>query len=571
MSRSFYSSLFPFTQGRKNFPYKNSFFASYGLNPFLEVGKMLPRFFLKNEEKSSVLTNLKNADLIKVSSDGYGFNSDDGKIFKSSSLGGTWTEYRTNANGAHTGKPLLAPDSVTPSQNNLYYTNSTTIGRAVSPYATGDFTDSWKTGLESGVPHEMAIVKDWVLVTNGRYIGGWKFSTGIAEVFSTNLLDFSPGYTTKKIIQKKAAGVRLAYIMATHIDREKDGIGIWDLNSTEPALVDFIPIPYLQDFFFDKGRLYVIHGNQCQISLHNGEDLLEQGSIIEKLISGSVNVTAEFLGRWGPLILIAANGQRDSSLNGAGFYPGLWAFHPAYKALFYWLPISTGDKANVTINSIIASSQNDLWVSSKSSDYSGSNPRYYLDKLRTIEAESGTYFTMMTLPELGRNFPDIKIWQKFKFNHNVNGTNSGEIEIKKRDYSKPFILASPFTPSAVTSTSFTKTGLDTSLIKAGDEVTVIGGTGSGQIRHITGISGDVYTIDRAWDTNPTTSSDLEIASFKSLGIFNKYAKDIDFQDKDDNSESVLCQYKIYAKFSGSGSGNEGVEVSNFDISGVTKD
>jgi len=385
---------------------------------------------------------------------------------------------------------------------------------AVGYYGGTTWVDSWKTGL-TNTYHYMLAIRNFMLISNGQYIAGWNATNGGG--FSTALLDLQPGYTSLRMHQRKAAGTRQALIQGQYnSDRTKDGIFVWDLASDSP--IDFIPVPWLHDFFVENNIIYTISGNQLDISEVVGTQLRYLNSIFDNPLieeASSRSFTAKFLGKFSNLLLLSIAGQRESAITGDNFYPGLWAYNIENNSLFYWLPPSSGNIYKAGIGDIFVAQQN-LWVGSYSTDNAAT--KYHIDKLAKVSGGSGIFREMYVSPMLNAGSIGTKIWKKIKSAHNRLLTTA-RILFKFRDFGRNLITCQAVI-SAVTNTSFSLASANGGNgEEVGDEVTVIGGTGAGQARHITNITGTnpyVYTIDEAWDTNPDTNSIVEIASWKKM-------------------------------------------------------
>lgn len=575
--------LTSFDGGRDPIPKKGSFFASIGLNPWIQKGRMISKYRFINSAKSSTLSNLAAiaAFVIISSTKKFGFNAGDGKIFIESS--GTWSEHRTNANGGAK-DAFLAPDSATPANLNMYYVTDTSVGKAVPNYATGDFTDSWKTGLTTAVPHKAAVVRDWALITNGRYLAGWKFSTGTAEVFQTNILDFQVGYESFKIAANKVGGIRQVYIAARYAaDRSRDGIFVWDLNATAP--VDFIPIPWLSDIYVTGGRLFAIYGNELNISYVTesgpSEELQKQilDSVVISAETSGAQAAATFLGRYGPFILISATGRRDVNQNGDSFYPGVWAYHIASRALFYWLPPSSNDLTYINATAMMSLNDNDLTVAFTVGDTSG-GPRYYIDNLGTFFGIGSRFYSMLKLPTLGEDDKNVKEWLTLEFNHNILDAflTSFRVELWVKDFRRrPTNLPHVGAIASVGNSNFVVANGNDNLVgvQVGDMVHVLTNTGAGQRRMISaievGATNTTYTIDRAWSTNPSTGSLIEWDTYKLVDILTSEHEDNDYKELMIGIKSAKMRAMIVMEFvtSSNSAISDGIEIRNPTIKGRT--
>lgn len=570
-----------FEQGRFPVPIKGSFFASIGLNPFLEKGRLISKFQFNDDAKSSVLTTLKDvASFVVVSSAlQLAFNGADGHI--SAKVSGSWADLKTNGNGGHKGA-FLAPDSATPANKVVYYISGDKVGRAVTPYASGNFTDTWYTlSPADGVPRFGTTVRDWALITNGRYIAGWKFSTGGAEVPQSNLLDFQTGYESFKIMSNKSAGVRLVYIACKYAsDRSRDGVFVWDLNATAP--IDFIPVPWISDIYVSGGNIWAIYGNQLTLTIldSNGPVEANKKEILDKLIvNNTYMAVATFLGRWGPFLLLAVSGDHQRvGWYGEAFYHGVWCYHIDTGALFYWMPPYSGDLSGVVATAMYTLGDNDLEIAMTVTDASGS--RYYIESLGGIDIVKK--YELLELPTIGGDNPRMKHWDKLTFSHkNLSETlTSFRIELWVRDFKRESSYYGETTSGAMvsaTNTTFVFANGDDFLsgIQIGDMIRVTKGTGAGQVRMITnivvGATNTTYTIDRAWDTNPATASScFEWRPYALRDVIDNDSEDLDQKELNIDMRSVRMRMALVLSFTRNSRSDilqDGLELINLVLNG----
>jgi hypothetical protein len=565
-----------YDKGRSNTPIRDSFYASIGLNPFLEPGRMLSKYEFQGEATSAVLASLKGiVNIVEISGDGYAFNSPGGEIYKSSGFGGSWSLLHTNGKNDGHQCAFTAPLYSDPTKTNIYFIakegSDSFVGTAPTPYADGDFVDSWKT-ITGGASKTIraSVIRDWVLFTNGQYLGGWKFSSTV-DSFSTNLLDFKPGSVAIDVVGNKSGGVRNAYIAVQYSpDRELDGIYVWDLEQTSP--IDFIPIPWLESIYAKGGKLYAIHGNKLNVSpvSSNGPVLNDPDiSILGGTILRSSAPTARFLGSYLGLLLIGVSGARDNATFGWGYNPGLWVYNPKNGALFFWITPNTNETYNVIVNSVYVREDRELRASFTCTD--GTNTVYYLQVLNKLNS-GVTVKNLLLTPILGYDEEAIKSWKKISFNHNLLTLASLDprIEIWRRDFRRePSVTTTPalVVITANTFKSATSSG-NTVGIKVGDYVRVTGGTGSGQVRQIIGTSIDglntIYTVDRNWDVNPTTDSKIEWWPFIKMATLTATSEGLDRKSLPLDFEDVLAQFLFVITFS-SQTGTIGVEIRNLTI------
>lgn len=543
--RLFSILLESFDRGKRPLPIRGSFWASIGLNPFIEKGKLTSEYYLKNETNSDDLPNFGSSGppsqlarvqrvpaLVSYSKSSSLIIKTGQSFFKESS--GVWSHVNTCSltnTKAHLG--MLAE----PHQGNLHWCSN----QAVGMFDGTQWLSSWNSGL-ADTYHYMLAVRKYVLVSNGRYVAGWSDAGG--ETWDTSLLDLQPGYKSKRLRMKKAAGVRQVLIQGQYdADRTKDGIFIWDLSAT--TSLDFIPVPWMYDHFVENNVHYVIHGNKLTLSEVVGTQLRELNSILDTPrieTAAQTDFDVSFLEKFSDLILINVKGVRATAVTGDNFYPGLWAYNIKNNALFYWMPPSTGNLWTVNIEDVHINQEGLVWVASSSSDDAGA--KYYVDKLTLVSGGSGIFREMLITPLLKAGSIGSKIWKKVKVAHNKLLTTA-KVLFKYRDFSRDLITSQQVL-GAVTASTFT---LATAVATAevGDEVTVIGGTGAGQVRHI--ITKDstskIFTIDADWDTNPDTNSWIEIASWKKMSEKSAVVnKEFDGKILDFSQRGIANQIKL---------------------------
>lgn len=507
-----------FSRGKRDLPIKGSFWASVGLNPFIKKGKLTSEYYLRNEANSTTLTSLGSVDdfsKTNISGVSQTLMVKTGASFYKE-VSGVWSGTHS-CTLAHTAGHLGMV--VSPHNGYLHWCSNEAVGK----FDGTVWTDTWKSGL-TNIYHYMLSIRNKVLISNGQYIAGWSAANG--SDWSTAMLDLSPGYNSKRIVMRKSAGTRQALIQGQYdSDRTKDGIFIWDTTSTTP--VDFIPVPYMQDLWVENDIVYVIHGNQLDISEVVGTQLKYLNSVFDKVVlmaTTANSLSASFLGKFSSLLLIAINGTRETGVTGDNFYPGLWAYNIDNNALFFWLPPSDGNIYKVSIGGVyIQQSTNigqDLWVASKTED--GTAIKYYIDKVTKIISGDFIHREIYVSPTLTDGSIATKVWKKIKSMHNRLLTTA-RILFKYRDFSRDLVSIQQ-TITAVSASTFQITTAATINVEVGDEVTVIAGTGAGQVRHIIGVTTAetpnvkyTYTIDENWDTNPVVNySIVEIASWKKM-------------------------------------------------------
>jgi hypothetical protein len=566
-----------FTRGKSNVPFKDTFFSSVGLNPFLENGKLISKYEFQSEANSGVLTSLKGiAKFVELGGNGYAFNAVGGEIYKSTSFAGGWSLLHTNAKNDGHQDAIMAPLYTSPTATNLYYVanegSDAFIGTCPTPYADGDFSDSWKT-LTGGASKtvRMAVIRDWVLFTFGQNLGGWKFSS-TSDTFSTNLLDFKPGSVAINVVGTKSGGIRKAYIAVQYTpDRNMDGVYVWDLE--DPAPIDFIPVPYLYDIYSDKGIIYACYGNKITVAplTDTGPSPVSDfSSVLQNVILRADAPTAKFKGSYLGLILLGVSGTRDIVNFGYGYYPGLWAYNPANGALFFWMTPSTGELRNVIVNSVHVREDRELRASFTTVDYSTTS--YYIQVLNK-QNSSLTIRNELVGPILGWDSKDKKHWSQLSFNHNLLtlASLSPRIEVWRRDFTRENTVISTPSLVAITANTFKCATSSENMagVRVGDYVRVTGGTGAGQVRRIisTSIDGSytIFTVDRNWDTNPTTDSYIEWLPYIFIEAITEKSADLAYKDVNISHDAVLFQPIFVITFTGQ-TGTTGIELRNITVS-----
>jgi hypothetical protein len=227
---------------------------------------------------------------------------------------------------------------------------------------------------------------------------------------------------------------------------------------------------------------------------------------------------------------------------------------------------STGELRNVVVNSVHVREDRELRASFTITDYLTTS--YYIQVLNK-QNSGGTVRNELVAPILGWDSKDKKHWSQLSFNHNLLtlASLSSRIEVWRRDFTRENTVISTPSLNAITNNTFKCETASSNIagVRVGDYVRVTGGTGAGQVRRIisTSIDGSytIFTVDRNWDTNPTTNSYIEWLPYIFLETITEKSSDLAYKDINISHDAVLFQPIFVITFSAQ-TGTTGIELRN---------
>ncbi len=490
------------------------------------------------------LFEYKSSDLFLITQNGKLFRNDNG------------TTWQNNSYWPHTDANTGVGNGLRIFNSELFWAANATVGRVQNPTsAAPTFTDSWQTGLTLPGRHPMTVFLGKLNVGDGRYIATWDATTWTAQK-----LTLPAGFAVETL------AVFNDFLAIGAIGEDTDSrIFLWDGTSdtynAEIPLYNQNPVALLSY----GGILWIASGLDPIIYAYDGTSVREVVKISDYFATSTGSAPYfeyDCLVFHNKKIYFAlSQGTYEAQIDDRTV-PGVWSFNPQTGAVYFEAQNSNRTQypstGTVKTYSIFSTGSR---LYSGVADSSG-NPSRMVDysDVRTTnfftEAYAeGAYFIS---PWFDAGITNKKHFRKCYLNFRsfpAIDPNNNEIVVKYRleDTEKMRTTSTGaflYIPSSATSTTITSG--NTSEFSIGDELSIVKGPGSGDIRQITNISAGVITVDRAFSTTPTTSSVFIVQPWVKLGAVNrtedaeKTSKSFNFPN---NAVGKKIQFKVVTRSS----------------------
>lgn len=497
-----------FHQGISNFTKDGFFWFSQCLEfdffaPFMTVANS---FF--KEVDSGTLTTLADA-YWGVIFDGknHVINKLDGKIFRKDS---DWTEIHDNTN-AWGGLGLFGDDDY------LYYAANYYVGR----YDKSTWTDSWQSFATSNEGDLCSITKflKFICFGNQRYLAVWDTAN---TSWNNQRITLPAGYKIKWL-----APLTDYLVISAHHNNFGSALFFWDgISQTYNRALQ---LPQLQSLagVVDKNTLYVITRDGW-ISVFDGTGLRKLNRFPDMELADYITINPDAVKMFKGLIYIGKTAGND--LEKRYNYGGIWVFNPVTNGLYLKHRLSNDALINQggvgSIYSLFTNSNaNSLWVNWRGCPDGGSSERYVID----VSNDDGSNRPYRWGAYYISQFLDDEPYRRKRFNQAILNfwkglpdTSFARLIVKyneKETYIKKTFFASGGSSTTINVQAYQLYGLE-----VGDEVVIMAGSGTGQIRHIKEIdtTNNIITVDETLYTSSngnsySSNSFIMITNFKKIG------------------------------------------------------
>lgn len=474
--------------------------------PFMTVANR----FLK-EVDSGTLTTLGDVMWgVIFDSKNYIINMLDGKIFHNGS--GSWAEVHDNVN-AWGGLGLFGDDDY------LYYASNGYAGR----YDKSTWTDSWQSFATSNSANLCPITKflKYICFGNQRYLAVWDTAN---TTWNATRITLPPGYKIRWL-----ASLTDYLVISAHHSSFGSALFFWDGISQTYNRALQLPQEYSMAGVIDKNTLYVFTQDGW-ISVFDGSGLKKLNRFPDMKLGDYIpSINPDAVKIYQGLIYIGRGGGNEPEKRHN--YCGIWVFNPATNALYFKHRLSNDAFVNqggiIGIYSLFTNpGANTLRVAWRGYPDGGNTDRYVLDVSNETGSirpyKWGAYYISQFLddePYRRKRFNQVilnfwKAMQDSSFARFVVKYNEEETYVKKTFYA-----------TGGSSTYFTVSYAGQLYgVEVGDEVIVMSGSGTGQIRHIKEIDTanlkvtvdeTLYSSDNGYQYS--SNSYIMITNFKKVG------------------------------------------------------
>jgi len=469
--------------------------------------------------------------------------------------GGTWT---SDATWPHADGNTGVGQSLIEFNDEIFWTANTTVGRVQTPTGVPTFTDSWQTGLTSSSWHPMEKLVGKLIIGHGRNIATWD---GVTWTLAAMVLP-------RGFVCKSMAVIGDFVAIGTIAPSGEDSrIFFWDGISDVYNKEIKVKAASVDALMTWSNTLWVVAGNAANLHFFDGSNLQETAKIADVDVDAGETVVvrpgglAHHQGR----ILIAVNTVSNTKDR---VFPGIWSFSPATGAFVFEHPVHTrGLNESAHAYSVFSDGTN-FWVGGSDSN-TGADDAHFVDQSGGARyTETAYYITQWfdTVPFADKHFR--KAYLNFR---EFASTGNNEITMKYRldDTLRRLNAGAVYTATA--GAAGTVTVADASALLIGDEITVVAGPASGDIRRITNIAANVLTVDRNFSDTPVNAQTkfyaerwTELDTVNTTEDGDKTLKDFWLSSK----KGKKIQFKIEMR--DAGTTGEEVAISEINLSYIQK-
>jgi len=292
------------------------------------------------------------------------FYSEGGKIYRETS-GGTWSSLQTTANSNGQGLEV--------SNDYLYYTQNTQIGRYGPLSNSPAFDDDWQTGLNDTSTTKFAPIKSFkegFVVGHGNYVGWWDGATWDADAL---VLPAGLNVRSLEIIDEF---VVIGTWRGTSITANEEAyLFFWDGVSSTFNYFISLPEGACNALVNSKNRLFSILGSSGNLYL-NYRPTQKVQQIPKMTIDKYLEILPGAITNWQNRVHIGVSGNTDSTSVIQGVYEWGSKSDQYPEVLNYAYTISTGTETGTTLKiGALKGIGNDLYIAWRD------NTTYGVDKV----------------------------------------------------------------------------------------------------------------------------------------------------------------------------------------------
>lgn len=442
----------------------------------------------------------------------YAVNASNGKFFRYTSP--NWVEMHTNTQSW--GGLGLFGDSQMDSNTEygtLYYASNGNAGRYV-PSGSG-WTDLWQAFATSNNNEYCPITKflKFICYGNQRYLAVWDIG---ASSWNATRITLPAGYKIKWL-----APLTDTLVIGASNDAYGSALFIWDGISATYNRVVLIPGMSIPAAAVGRNVLYIITGDGWINRFDgNGLEQLERFPDMQAGDSLSINPDAVKFYQGVMLIGMKAHGSNMAKRFYAG---GVWCFNPDTRALYFKHTLSHGGTTNIAGGGVLSVGSiflNNGGTAFRVAYWKG-NSAYAID----VNNNAGSYQPYDYNAVIVSPLLDDEPYRRKRFIQSVlnfwrplPNFSTARYIVKyntTEQYQKLATFATGGTASYFTASS------GVTPFEVGDEVTVLSGSGAGQIRHVKSIdatTGRLYVDeDLSGGASYDNTSYLLVTPFKKIG------------------------------------------------------